>query len=167
MNIVLIGFMGSGKTVVAEKLSKKLKMEHIEMDELVLKKTGRKSINEIFDRDGETKFRELEIEVAKELSGKNNVVISTGGGIVFNKIILDYLRENGFVVSLRVSFAEAKRRLEKFHDRPLFRDIRMARKLYFFRKPLYREYSDVSVRTDGKTIEQVTNAILDLIEEEA
>jgi shikimate kinase len=167
MNIVLIGFMGSGKTVVAEALSKRLKLKHIEMDELVLKKSGRKTINEIFDKDGEIRHRELEIEVASDLAKTDNSIISTGGGVVYNKIILDYLRINGYTIHLRTSFAEARRRLEKFHDRPLFRDIRLARKLYSFRKPLYREYSDAFVRTDGKTILQVRDAILDLIEEEA
>jgi shikimate kinase len=105
--------------------------------------------------------------VARELSKKNNAVIPTGGGVVYNKIIIDYLRENGFVICLRVSFAEAKRRLEKFHDRPLFRDVREARRLYNFRKPLYREYADAFVRTDGKTVKAVTESIFELIEEEA
>ena len=167
MNVVLIGFMGSGKTVVAEAVAKKLKLPHIEMDDLILKKAKRKTVNEIFDKDGEMKFRELEIEVAKDLVKKDNCVISTGGGIVFNKIITDYLRENGFIIHLRTSFAEAKRRLENAKDRPLFRDVRNARKLYNFRKPLYRGYSDAYVRTDGKTVNQVRDAVVELVREEA
>lgn len=166
MNIVIIGFMGSGKTVVSRTLGKKMKMDFLEMDDFIIKKSGRRTVNSIFDKDGERRFRELEVEVAKELSKRKNSVISTGGGIVLNKISLDYLRENGYVIHLRTSFAEANRRLKDFHDRPLFRNPREARKLYNFRKALYREYSDNYVRTDGKTIDEVSEDIIDLVHDQ-
>ncbi|HVZ67584.1 MAG TPA: shikimate kinase [Patescibacteria group bacterium] len=165
-NIVLIGFMGSGKTVLAEMLAKKLKMKFVEMNDLVLKKSGRKSINDIFDKDGETHFRELEIEVAKELRDVENAVIATGGGVIVNRIVLDYLSENGYVIYLRVGFNEAKRRLKDFNDRPNFRDPRYARKLYNFRKTLYRSYADDYVRTDKKTLDEVADEITQLIKDE-
>lgn len=165
-NIVLIGFMGSGKTVLAEMLAKKLNMKFVEMNDLVLKKSGRKSINEIFDKDGETHFRELEIEVARELRKVDNAVIAAGGGIIVNKLVVDYLQENGFVIYLRVSFHEAKRRLKDFHDRPNFRDPRYAMYLYNFRKALYRAYADDYVRTDKKTLDEVAEEIINLIKDQ-
>ena len=165
-NIVLIGFMGSGKTRLAEILSKKLNMKFVEMNDMVLAKSKRKSINEIFDKDGETHFRELEIEIAKELRDVENAVIATGGGVIVNRIVLDYLSENGYVIYLRVGFNEAKRRLKDFNDRPNFRDPRYAKKLYNFRKALYRAYADDYVRTDKKTLEEVASEIVELVKDE-
>ncbi len=166
MNIVLIGFMGSGKTSVAKVLAKKLKMEHVEMDDYVLRKAKRKSVNEIFDKDGEIKFRELEIEVAKDLAKKDGCIISTGGGVIYNKVIIDHLKKNGCVVLLRTSFAEARRRLEGANDRPLFRNPREARKIYNFRKPLYRAYAENYVRTDGKSINEICDEIAEIFHEQ-
>lgn len=164
-NIVLIGFMGSGKTRLGEMLAKKLKKKFISMNDMVVKKSGRKTIPEIFDKDGELHFRELEIEVAKELRSVENAVIDTGGGVVVNKIVGDYLKENGYTIYLRVSFNEAKRRLREFHDRPNFRDPRVARHLYDFRKALYRAYADDYVRTDGKAPEEIVEEIIELVKE--
>ena len=166
MNIVLIGFSGSGKTTVSKALSKKLKMKCFEMDDLVVAKSKRKSVNEIFQKDGETHFRELEIQVAKELAKQDNCIISTGGGVVVNKIILDYFKEKGIVVHLRTSFSEARRRLENTNDRPLQREVRKARKIYNFRKALYRQYADAYVRTDNKTVEEVRDEIIDMTNDE-
>jgi len=105
MKIILIGFMGSGKTTVASILAKKLNLEVIEMDDLIIKKSG-KSINQIFNQDGEERFREMEIEVSKSLMSKDECIISSGGGIVMNKINIDFLRKNGKIVFLKKSFSE-------------------------------------------------------------
>lgn len=70
MNIILIGFMGSGKSSVGKLIAQKQSREHIEMDELILNRSGRSSISEIFTQDGEIRFRELEMEIAKEVSNK-------------------------------------------------------------------------------------------------
>jgi len=84
-NIALIGFMGTGKTAVGQLLAKKLGSRFFELDLLIEQKAG-KSIPDIFQQDGETAFRELEIEVTKEISKDKNLVIACGGGIVLNKI---------------------------------------------------------------------------------
>lgn len=152
--------MGSGKTVIAQILGKKMKRKVIDMDDVILSKSRRKTINEIFEKDGEIRFRELEIEAAKEIGNKKNVIISTGGGVVMNKIILDYLKNNGEAVYLETSFHECAKRLESFDDRPLFKNILAARKLYEFRRPLYDYYSDYMVNTNGKTLDQVVDEII-------
>ena len=104
MKLILIGFMGSGKSSVGRTLAKKLQLELVELDRLVLKSSGRKSIKEIFERDGETRFRELEIAQAKKLKNKNQAVIATGGGVVLNRIILDWLRPGSQVIWLKAGF---------------------------------------------------------------
>ncbi len=163
MNIVLIGFMGSGKSSVGRVLSDKLSFEFIEMDVLVLQKSGRGNINEIFEKDGEPAFRKLEQEVAEGLQNKNNAVISTGGGVVENSVIMDYLGKNGRIIFLSVPFAEIKKRLKDLNDRPLFKNKYKAEELYISRESLYDKYADIKVPTDGKSIDAVANEIITAI----
>ncbi len=157
MKIVLIGFMGAGKTSVADVLSKKSGLEKIEMDDLVVKKSKRKNVSEIFSKDGETRFRELEIEISKGLRKKDQVVISTGGGVVMNKINIDYLRENGLVIFLKTSYGTILKRIGHDDNRPLFRDKIKAKKLFSLRKKLYEEYCDYVVETDKLSVLEIVN----------
>ncbi|MBU1177931.1 shikimate kinase [Patescibacteria group bacterium] len=155
--IVLTGFMGSGKSVVADKIAKFLGLEMVEMDEIVLAKSGRKSINEIFDKDGEDKFRELEAKVAEELGGRENVVIATGGGVGINEKVLKKLV--GTTVFLDTPFDEIEKRLEGDVSRPLFRDKNRAQKLFTERLPQYRANADYIVLTGGKDIDEVAREV--------
>lgn len=165
-NIVLIGFMGSGKTTVSRIVGEKLNKEVIEMDDLILKLSKRKTISEIFEKDSEIRFRELEIQVAKLVASKKNVVISTGGGVVMNKIIIDYFSENGKIVYLETSFDTVEKRLKNEKDKPLFKNVLKARKLFEFRKPLYDYFSEYMVNTNEKTPEEVADEILVKLNEE-
>lgn len=159
MKIILIGFMGSGKTTVANILAKKLSLEAIEMDNLIIKKTG-KSINRIFNEDGEKRFRELETQISKSFLHKNNCVISSGGGIVINKINIDFLKNNGKIIFLKTSFQEIEKRLKNTKDRPLFKDKKSVKKLFNFRQKLYEECADLIVNTDGKSVEKISYEII-------
>lgn len=161
MRIVLLGFMGSGKTTVAKFLADKLNMKAIEMDDLTLKKSSRKSINEIFASDGEKKFRELELQVAKELSKKDDVVISAGGGVVMNALIMNYLKKNSQVIYLKSSFEKAAERINlKKIKPPLFQNIYSARKLFKLREPIYAVYANITIITDEKSLNEVIEDII-------
>ena len=92
MKIILIGFMGSGKSSVAKKLGPLLKWPILEMDELVLQKTDTKNMPEVFAKGGELLLRETEIAIAKGFASTDDTVISTGAGVVLNKIVLDYFK---------------------------------------------------------------------------
>lgn len=162
-NIILIGFMGSGKSTVAALLSKKLRVNCIETDKEVLARSHRNSIGEIFVKDGEMRFRELELEVASHLGDRKDVIISTGGGMVINKLCIDHLKQNGVVVYLETSFEVIEKRLNGDDTRPLFSDVNKARKLFQFRKHLYEEYEDIRITTDNQTAEEITNSILEKI----
>lgn len=155
MNIVLIGFMGAGKSSVAKHLSHLLGYSLAEMDELVYQKTGMQTMHEVFAKGGELLLREVEIEIAKEYSLKKNYVISTGGGVIQNKIILDYFKKEGAkIIFLKASFEEIEKRLEGDCSRPLF-----AKKLYDLRNPLYAAYADIEIDTESRSPQEIAHAI--------
>jgi shikimate kinase len=156
MNIVLIGFMGSGKSTVAKHLSELLDFLAIEMDELVYRKTSTKNMHEVFAKGGEILLRETEIAIAKEYAAKENLVISAGGGVVLNKIILDYFKEaGGKVFFLNARFETVVKRLEGDASRPLFKDITSTKKLYDFRLPLYLNYADEIIDVDSRSAKEI------------
>ncbi|MFA6171656.1 MAG: shikimate dehydrogenase [Patescibacteria group bacterium] len=142
MNIVLIGFMGSGKTSLSKILAKRLGFQAVEMDDLIVKKSRRENINEIFEKGGEKTFRPLEARVAKELSDIDKKIISTGGGIVMNEKNIRNLKKNGKIIYLKDGFKNIEKRLKNDKTRPLFKDRESARKLFKLRSPLYSLYAD-------------------------
>ena len=151
--------MGSGKTTVAKILAKKLGLEVIEMDDLIINRSG-KSIDQIFKDDGENWFRELESQIAIDQRNKENVVISTGGGVVINAENIKNLKINGKIIFLKTSFSEIKKRLKNIDDRPLFKNKRSAEKLFKFRQKLYEKNADLIVNTDGRSVEEVAYEII-------
>ena len=110
MNIVITGFMASGKTEISKQLHKLSGYSLVDTDELIVKKTGM-SINEIFEKKGEEAFREIEHNVISEVSKRDNTIISTGGGVPLNEINMDELRKNGIIVNLAPDFDVIKQRL--------------------------------------------------------
>jgi shikimate kinase len=131
------------------------------MDELILKKSGRRSVGEIFEKDGEITFRELEIAVAKDTGRRmDKAIVSTGGGVVVNRINLDYLKTKGKVFYLKTSFRVIKSRLKGDCIRPLFKNKSMAKKLFEMRQSLYKAYADFSINTDDKNIDMIVNNLL-------
>jgi shikimate kinase len=160
MNIILIGFMGAGKTSLAKILAQKLDFKNVDMDKIIIERSGRKSDVEIFEKDGELAFREFEILVANEVKDEQNYVISTGGGIVMNKINIDYLKKNGVVVFLKNTFETSEKRISKHNPPPLFRDLKKAKELYDLRFPLYNYYADIIIETDNKPLDIISEEII-------
>lgn len=154
--------MGSGKSSVAHEIAHILKWRSIEMDREALERSGFPDMKELFTEKGEVYLRELEITLAKEYSTQHNTIISTGGGVVYNKIIADYLKQNnGTVIFLHAPFDILADRIEKDPTpRPNFKDRAQAYKLYRFRLPLYKEYADIIIRTKGKTPQMIAHEII-------
>lgn len=160
MKIILIGFMGSGKSSVAKQLGHLLNAPTLEMDECVYQKTNTKNMHEVFAKGGELLLRETEIAIAKEYALTENNVISTGGGVILNKIVLDYLKQlNGKVFFLNASFETIAARLGDDSLRPLVTDIGETQSLYHFRQPLYLRYADHVVEVDKKSVEEIAQEI--------
>lgn len=168
-NIALIGFMGTGKTVVGQALAKKLDRKFVEMDALIEQKAG-KSIPEVFEQDGEVVFRELEIEVAKEVSAGENLVIACGGGIILNKINIDRLRKESIIVYLTASPSVVLRRtLSGGETRPLLnvQDKTLEiRELLAFRRPFYERAADIKINTSRLGIDSVVEQIINRVKED-
>jgi len=131
-NLVLIGMSGSGKTDLGRKAAERLGKTFVDTDEEIVKRIGM-PIADFFAQKGEAAFREIETEVIHTLSSENNLVISTGGGIVKNPLNVEFLKRNGRIIWLK----RDAERLESGHGRPLAPDQEAAKKLYIERLPLY------------------------------
>ena len=117
-NIILCGFMASGKTSVAKALSKELAYPYIDTDELIVKES-KMSIPEIFDKYGEDYFRDLEFDTANKLKYFNNTIISTGGGMLTFDRNVEVLKEVGTIIHIKREFDDIYQSLLKDKTRPL------------------------------------------------
>lgn len=161
MKIVLIGFMGCGKSSVAKQLAHLLTIPIVDMDELVLQKTKTKNMHELFAKGGELLLRETEVAIAKEYSINDAHIVSTGAGVVLNKIILDYFKtRGGKVYFLQANFSTIVSRLTNDLSRPLFNNKTDAKSLYLFRQPLYKHYADHVITVEGKSVEEIAQEII-------
>lgn len=162
-NIVLMGFMGTGKSTVGRALARRLGMRFLDMDTIIEERAG-KPIPRIFAEDGEPCFRAMERELAQELAGRNGLVIACGGGVVLNPDnIRDYSR-TGLVVCLTATPEVIFKRTAKDRNRPLLEEQdRMKRILELLqkRKAMYAAIPH-QVDTTTPTADQVAGAIADL-----
>ncbi len=167
-SIALIGFMGVGKTVVGTVLAKKLNRKFVELDSLIEQKAG-KPIPEIFRQDGEVIFRELEIEVIREVSRIKNQVIACGGGIVLNKINIDRLKNDSVIVCLTASPGVILKRVSDGGERPLLEVANPAlsiQELLKFRQPLYERAADIKIDTSKMDIDSITEQIISQVKQD-
>lgn len=159
-NIVLTGFMGSGKTSVGLDLSKKLNLKFIDTDNEIEKRQGLK-IKDIFDKFGEPYFRDLEKTVIKEYSLKNGFVISLGGGTFCNQENIDILKNNSFSVYLKTSIESILKRMskEELEKRPLFKDHEYIEDL-LNKREFYYIQADLTINTSDRDINRITELII-------
>ncbi|WP_099158491.1 shikimate kinase [Virgibacillus ndiopensis] len=156
--IYLIGFMGSGKSSIGERLSLNLNIPLIDTDVTVEEKY-KQSIASIFKEEGESTFRIYESEVLRQ-TPNSNAVVSTGGGIVEKEENTNYMK-SGIVIYLHTSFNEIKKRLENDQKRPLWnKGVEEKKKLYNWRTNLYKNCAEHIITTDNKTMEVITNEII-------
>lgn len=149
-NIALIGFMGSGKTTIGKILAKYLDMKFIDTDKMISAQE-KKSIPEIFAEKGEQYFRQLEREIVLHESMNNNVVISTGGGVIIDNENIKNLKETSFVVYLDCTIECIYNRVKNSKSRPLLNVDDMFEKikeLHDKRQLLYEISCDFKVKID-------------------
>lgn len=153
-NIVLIGFMGAGKSTISDYLSTMFDMKLVEMDQEIAEREEM-SIPDIFATYGEEYFRNLETELLKELQTGRNCIISCGGGVALRSENVVEMKKNGKVVLLTASPETIYERVKDSNDRPLLKEnksVEFIAQLMEKRKEKYEDAADVVIRTDGKTI---------------
>lgn len=161
-NIFLVGFMGAGKTTVASELTKKLEMNKVEMDQMISEKQ-KMSISEIFDLYGETYFRNLESNCLIELQHVKQSVVSCGGGIVMRDDNAENMKKNGRVVLLTATPQTILDRVKDSNERPILehhKNVEFISQLMDKRKEKYKNIADITVKTDGKTIDEICDEII-------
>ncbi len=147
-NLILIGYMGSGKTTVGKEISKRTGMPFFDTDQLLEEKFSQ-SVSEMFETHGEDWFRKQETELYRQLSFLNGCVIATGGGVVKNPRNIRFLKENGQVFFLNPPFLELQKRLEADTTRPLLRNSGRMKTIYDERLPSYQSSADAVIQSIG------------------
>jgi shikimate kinase len=159
-NIVLVGFMGAGKSVCGRLLARRLGRCFVETDEMIVARDGR-SIPDIFREAGESRFRELEAEALESLKLKSGEVIATGGGTPCGEGRMELLRELGTVVWLDGDLGELHARAARIGDRPMLAGRTRAEieELYRSRRPYYGR-AHLTIDTTGLGADQVVARVL-------
>lgn len=172
MNIILIGYRGSGKSTVGPLLADRLGYACVDADTRLQRREGR-TIKDIFDRDGEPAFRDLESELLKDLVAGDRQVLALGGGVVLRRENRDVLRNAGFVVWLAAEVDTLRERIEAdaatATARPNLtasggRDEIVA--LLAQREPLYRACADLVLDTTHASPEELVEAIITRLNDE-
>ncbi len=165
MNIYLIGYRGSGKSTLGKIISEKLNFEFTDTDDLIIK-AERKTIPEIFEKAGESYFRKIESDALKKISGRKNLVVSTGGGIILNEKNRALMRKTGFCVYLKADTDILFRRIEGDGNRPPLTKLPPREEvdhILSLRIPLYTELAELSLDTGefsaGECAEKIIQAL--------
>jgi shikimate kinase len=167
MNIVLIGYRGTGKSVVAEQLSSRLNRRAISMDAEIVAKSGM-SIPEFVERNGWVRFRELESEVAREMARHDNIIVDCGGGVVEREENIKTLKTNGRIFWLKASVEVIVNRIAGGTERPALTAGQSFTEevagVLARRTPLYAAACHYEIDTDAGNPEQVADRIIQLLE---
>ena len=142
-NIVLIGMPSCGKSTIGQEISRILNKEYVDTDLLIEKKLGM-PISDFLNKDTEEEFRQIETSIINDISKKNNLVISTGGGIIKKEDNIFYLKANGTIIFID----RPLELLEATSSRPLSSNKKDLENLYNVRYPLYKKYADIIVKND-------------------
>lgn len=164
-NIILIGFMATGKTTIGENLAKKLNMPFFDTDYLI-ENIEQKSIESIFSTKGEEYFRQKEQEILQTLKKKEQAIISTGGGIVINPINREILLKMGTIIHLQAEKDWIIKNIKRSNvQRPLLKSSDIEQKIINIlkeRKPFY-EIADYKIKVDNLEIEEIIEKLCHIV----
>jgi shikimate kinase len=166
-NVILIGFMGCGKTTIGYKLSYRLRKAVIDTDKEI-EKEEKRSISDIFAAEGEEYFREQETACLRKLTKTvNNQIISVGGGLPMREINREFMHLLGQVIYLRAKAETIYQRVKNDTTRPLLQGENPQEKIKALlaeRKENYESAADIIVDVDGKELEQIVNEIAERLQ---
>ncbi len=163
-NIILVGFMGTGKSSIGKLLSEELNWNFVDTDTLIEQSAGM-TISEIFQQKGESKFRDMESDILETVLSKDNQVVATGGGIVLREENIKKIKENGLMIGLTASPQIILARTGKKKTRPVLGDkptLDRVKEILNFREPLYAQ-ADYTVDTSRISKDQIVKLILDFV----
>lgn len=159
-NIILTGFMGSGKSTVGRMLAKELNSYFLDTD-LLIENFENKTIKEIFEKEGEDAFREMEKRCFEWIKNSvKNTIISVGGGF---PVYIPEIKEAGRVIYLKVDFEDILKRMDnkEIEKRPLFKDIKKAKELFDKRDKIYTNLADFVI--ENRDINETITKIKELL----
>ena len=163
MNIVLIGYRGTGKTAIGKKLSKKLGWPLVQLDEMIARKEGR-SIPEIVAACGWDYFRDIESKAVEKAARQDKHIIDTSGGVVLRQRNIDALKINGLLFWLTADPAVIIERIKDDSSRPSLTGsksfIEEVQEVLEQRLPLYKKAADVTIDTAGKSVDSSADEII-------
>lgn len=166
MNIVLIGFRGTGKTDVGRRLAEKLDLSLIQTDELIVKR-ARMPISKIVENYGWSVFRDMESEIVEEVGRVDNCVIDTGGGIILRKANVNNLRRNGKLILLKADVATIIERIKDNKERPSLTGVKSfieeVKEVLKERRIKYEEAADFTIDTTRLTVDEVADEIINFL----
>ena len=159
-NIVLVGFMGTGKTSIGRRISSQLRMRYVDTDDIV-ERDSRRRISDIFAEDGEPAFRELESKAIRKVSKLCNHVISTGGGVVLKEANMIELKRNGIVFCLTATAEEIYRRVGHQTHRPLLQTPDPLAQICSMLEERHRYYAEADhmISTTGRPFGEIITHI--------
>jgi shikimate kinase len=160
-NIILTGFMGSGKSTIGRIIAKKLDHSYFLDTDALIEHFENREISDIFANEGEEYFREAEKRVFNWVKNDvKNAIISTGGGL---PIFVPEIKEAGIVIYLKVEFDDIVKRLdeEEIKKRPLFADLNKAKELFLLRDEIYMRLADYTI--ENRDIDNSVESILKVI----
>ncbi len=161
-NIVLIGFMGSGKSSIGRRLADIFGYKFIDTDSLIETKTG-KSIKKIFQTEGEQAFRQIEHSVVVEVSREKRAIISCGGGVVINQDNINALKKTGLIIYLKADVNSLFERAKKANTRPLLmveNPKEEFERIFSQRKKMYEEAADKVIEVGERSQEEIVAEIV-------
>ena len=166
-NIFLVGPMGAGKSTIGRQLAQLLSMDFVDTDAEIEERAGA-DIGWIFDVEGEAGFRKREERIINELTLRQGIVLSTGGGAILSKESRNHLSALGIVVYLETTVEKQYHRTQRDKKRPLLQDVEDPRQvledLAKVRNPLYEEVADITLPTDEQSAKVMATQIIDLID---
>ena len=165
-NIILVGFMGCGKTSIGRRLARLCEYEFFDMDAEIEKRNGMR-VSEIFREKGEAAFRQMETDLCAELSKTGGLVIATGGGVIKNAENMRLLKLSGNVLYIKASPEHIYNNLKNDRTRPLLEGwdkLKKIKALMEERRPMYESRSDIIVEVTGMRTPRAAYAIRDELE---
>jgi len=171
MNLVLIGYRGSGKSAVGRKLAARLRLKFVDIDDLIEERQG-VAISDIVKSHGWGHFRKLERGTIEEISKEDRIIIAPGGGAVLDSDNVKVLRENGFIFWLKADQQTLLKRLnqdpETHTRRPTLTGKGTSEELkeiLSLREPIYERVSDIQIDTSALDVEAVVESVLTVVKD--